>query len=225
MNPLESRSQGFGTILGVAVAATIALCFASSPALAHKVNVFAYPEGDRIVVEGYFGGNVKARDCPVEVLDETGKKIHEGKTDEKGIYTFRPADLPTFAGDLRIVLEAGMGHKADYALSASDIPGLVRKDQPPKEQPREAAAEAPPRPRIAGTDQTVDQTALETALERVLDKKLDPIVRMLGKQEKLLLEQKYGGPKLSDIVGGIGWILGLVGIAAFFWGRNRSGKN
>jgi len=55
----------------------------------------------------------------------------------------------------------------------------------------------------------------------VLDKKLEPIVKMLGKQERLLLEAKHGGPKVSDIVGGLGWIVGLVGLAAFFWGRNR----
>jgi nickel transport protein len=49
----------------------------------------------------------------------------------------------------------------------------------------------------------------------VLDKKLEPIVRMLGNQEKLLLEEKFSGPKMTDIIGGIGWILGLGGIAAF----------
>jgi len=58
----------------------------------------------------------------------------------------------------------------------------------------------------------------------VLDKKLEPIVKMLGKQEKLLLEEKYGGPRMSDIIGGIGWIMGLAGLAAFFLSRNRSAK-
>jgi nickel transport protein len=221
----KNRSHRFGMVLEVFAIATIVLCFATDSAQAHKVNVFAYLEGDRVVVEGYFGGNVKARDCTVEVLDETGKKIHEGKTDEKGIYSFRLAELPAFAGDLRIVLEAGMGHKAEYTLSASDIPGSAAKDQPPKEQSRETAAEEPQSHRIAVPSQPVDDAALRSALESALDKKLEPIVRMLGQQEKLLLEQKYGGPKLSDIVGGFGWILGLVGIATFLWGRNRSGKN
>jgi nickel transport protein len=62
---------------------------------------------------------------------------------------------------------------------------------------------------------------MTAALEKVLDKKLEPLVKMLGRQEALLLEQKYGGPRISDIVGGIGWILGLVGVASFFWCRKR----
>jgi nickel transport protein len=40
-----------------------------------------------------------------------------------------------------------------------------------------------------------------------------------------LLEDKQGGPRINDIIGGIGWIVGMVGLAAFFWGRNRSGNN
>ncbi len=72
----------------ICMAATLGMILMTMPALAHKVNVFAYVEGDSVVVEGYFGGNVKAQDCPVEVYDEGGKKIHEGKTDKKGIYSF-----------------------------------------------------------------------------------------------------------------------------------------
>lgn len=189
---------------------------------AHKVNLFAYVEGDRIIVEGYFSAKSKAQNCAVEVFDEGGKKIGEGKTDQNGIYSFRLADLPAFSGGLKIVLEAGMGHKSDYTLSASDLPGSLTKDAPlkassPEEKTDEALASS-----AAGTSQVVDQAALTEALEKVIDKKLDPIVKMLGKQEKLLLEEKHGGPRLNDIIGGIGWIVGMVGLAAFFWGRNRS---
>jgi nickel transport protein len=53
-------------------------------------------------------------------------------------------------------------------------------------------------------------------------KKIEPVIRMLGQQQKILLEQQDRGPTLSEIVGGIGWILGLVGVTAFFMGRSRS---
>jgi nickel transport protein len=215
----------------VCMAATLGMLLMTMPALAHKVNVFAYVEGDRVVVEGYFGGNVKAQDCPVEVYDQGGKKIHEGKTDKKGIYSFALADLPAFSGGLRIVLGAGMGHRAEYVLSAADIPGSDSKKARPEEQPRESTSEQAPAADptvatlpVAGSTQVMDQAALTAALESALDKKLAPIVRMLGKQEKMMLEEKYGGPKMTDIIGGIGWILGLAGIASFCWGRTRSAK-
>jgi nickel transport protein len=223
------------------MAAAIVVCLVTLPAQAHKVNVFAYVEGDRVIVEGYFSGNAKAQDSLVQIIDETGKKLLEGKTDKKGLYSFKLADLPPFSGSLRMVLDAEMGHKAEYTLSASDIPGAGTKDAPaggqapkqdppkqevpkqevPKNQSLTEPAPAPAPPATASAP-VVDQAALTAALGAVLDKKLEPIVRMLGKQEKLLLEEKFGGPKVSDIVGGIGWIIGLVGITAFFLSRNRS---
>lgn len=205
-----------------AIVWTLLMC---SHARAHKVNLFAYVEGDRVVVEGYFSTKSKAQGCTVEVFDEGGKKILEGKTDQDGLYSFRLADLPAFSGGLKIVLEAGMGHKSDYTLSASDLPGSVKKDELAKAPSPENTTEEAAGPPTGGSVQLVDQTALAAALEKIMDKKLDPIVKMLGKQEKLLLEEKHGGPKLNDIIGGIGWIVGMVGLAAFFWGRKRSPKD
>lgn len=211
-------------MLGLCVT-MIAFCLATIQAQAHKVNVFAYVEGDRVFIEGYFSASAKAQDCTVEVFDESGKKILGGKTDQKGTYSFKLADLPAFTGGLKIVLDVGEGHKAEYVLSAADIPNSTKKDAPPKEQPPKKKSEDDSRPvPITSATQFVDQTVLVAALEAALDKKLDPLIRRLGKQERLFLEQMHGGPRMTDIVGGIGWIMGLVGLAAFFWSRNRSAK-
>ena len=85
----------------------LGLCLAGIQAQAHKVNVFAYVEGDRVVIEGYFSASVRAQNCSVEVLDESGKRLRGGKTDQKGIYTFKLTDLPAFTGGLQIVLDVG----------------------------------------------------------------------------------------------------------------------
>jgi nickel transport protein len=50
---------------------------------------------------------------------------------------------------------------------------------------------------------------IEKALEKALDKKLAPIMRTLAEMR----EQKV---RLTDVLGGLGYILGLVGIAAYF---------
>ena len=85
-------------VVGSLLTTVILLLFSSAPGWAHKVNVFAYVEGDKVVVEGYFSGNIKAQNSAVEVLDSDGKKILEGKTDDKGIYSFKLADLPPLKG-------------------------------------------------------------------------------------------------------------------------------
>jgi nickel transport protein len=212
------------------------------PARAHKVNLFAYVEGDQVVVEGYFSKDARAQDCLVQVFDQQGKKLLEGKTDKKGMYYFKLADLPSLSGGLKIVLEAGMGHRADYTLSDDDLPKSVKKQAEPEKpaQPEEQvqsqeqekpSREATPQdssssaPAMQGAEKpVVDQAALTAALEAALDKKLAPITRMMAKQEQLLLEEKFGGPKMTDIIGGIGWIVGMVGIAGFFWGSKRSAR-
>lgn len=70
----------------------------------------------------------------------------------------------------------------------------------------------------------LDEEALRRSLEAVLDQKLAPLVRMLGSQENMMLAEKMTGPKMTDIIGGIGWIVGIAGIAAFFWGKRRPDK-
>jgi nickel transport protein len=229
VNALKRFSSKGPRMFAVCMVAVIGTCLLTVQAQAHKVNVFAYVEGDRVVVEAYFSANVKARDCLVTVLDEKGKKLHEGKTDQNGTYSFKLADLSALSDGLKIALDVGEGHKAEYTLSASDLPSSSKKDEPAKEQPQKneppknQSLNSPQTP-VTGSTQVVDQAALTAALDTVLDKKLEPIVRMLGKQEKLLLEEKYGGPKLHDIIGGIGWIMGLAGLTAFFLGRKQSAK-
>ena len=50
---------------------------------------------------------------------------------------------------------------------------------------------------------------IERIVDAALDAKLSPIKRMLA-------EQTEAGPNLRDIIGGIGWIFVLIGVAAYF---------
>jgi nickel transport protein len=212
---------------------TVLCCWAGS-AEAHKVNLFAYVEGDRIIVEGYFSGNAKAMNCVVDVLDKEGKKLLEGKTDTQGMYSFKIAELPPITGDLKIVLHADQGHMTDFTLPAADLPASAKAGasasssegtpEPIKSQP--AKVDAPKSAETVTAAQPVgpDAAALKKILDEALDAKMEPLVKMLGNQQKLLLEQKERGPSMVEIFGGIGWILGIFGTAAYFAGRNRAEK-
>jgi len=194
------------------------------PCRAHKINVFAYVEGDKIVVEGYFTKDRKAVSCAVQFLDAQGKELHKGKTDDQGQYIVPIADLGSVDGDILITLIAGEGHKKDYRLSADEIPK-------PTGQTSKTSRQEPPAP-VSESVKTTRTTkpeihdddfgALEQAIEAIVKRENQKIVTMLGNQQKLLLEQRNSGPALKDIIGGIGWILGIVGVIAFFMGRNRS---
>ncbi len=230
----ESSKSRMNVGRAVMAAFIVALvCCCATAVRAHKVNLFAYVEGDRIIVEGYFSGNAKAMNCVVDVLDNTGKKLIEGKTDAQGIYSFKIAELPSITGDLKIVLHAGQGHMTDFTLPAADLPASAKAGAPASAsegtpEPAKSQSAKVEAPRAAETPAVqpvgTDAGALKKILDETLDAKMQPLVKMLGNQQKLLIEQKERGPSMVEIFGGIGWIFGIFGTAAYFAGRNRAEK-
>lgn len=90
-----------------------------SPALAHKVILFAWVEDGMIHTESSFAGQRKARDCPLLVRDDTGRVVHEGKTDDQGLYSFKiPDGVET---DIILTLEAGIGHQAEWRIPKDEL--------------------------------------------------------------------------------------------------------
>jgi nickel transport protein len=169
--------------------------------LAHRVNIFAWVEGDTILVECKYPDGTRVYEGVIRVLDSAGKELLSGKTNDKGEFSFK---VPK-PDDLNIVLEAGMGHRADWSLSKQDLaPSGAAPEPAARSQPdaRPGPAPADPRPPQAAND-------LDQAIERALDKKLAPVLRMLAEMH----EQKV---RLTDVLGGIGYIIGLVGVAAYF---------
>ena len=209
---------------GLMIAITL-LLLSSVLGWAHKVNVFAYVEGDTVVVEGYFSGNVKAQDSPVEVFDSDGKKILEGKTDSKGMYAFKLADLPPIKGNMRIVLDGGMGHRADFTLSAADLSSSMQEIQSPQTKSEKKEPVDSPLAAVQPSVRVQDPAVMKKIVEDAVDQRIQPLVKMLGTQQKLLMEQRDRGPTVTEIVGGIGWILGIVGVAGYFMGRNRKARS
>ena len=176
-------------------------------ALAHRVNVFAWVEGDTVFVECKYPDGTKVHEGVIRVLDSASKELLSGKTNDKGEFSFRVPKLD----DLTVVLEAGMGHRGDWPLSRQDLspageaPGqtspAVSQTAPKTEAPaatEPSPAAAPPLP--AGIDKVI---------EKALDKKLAPVMKMLAEMH----EQKV---RLTDVLGGLGYIFGLVGVAAYF---------
>ena len=181
-------------------------------AQAHKVNVFAYAENGKLMGEGYFPGGGKAADCQVDLLDAQGKVIAQTKTSRQGAFSF---DIPRAKPPLQVILWAGEGHKAHFRLTAADLGG----------QGADAGTASPPPPQAdqlqpARTPGAAAGAArMEKALARILDRKLAPLKSHLAR-----LAANSDTIGVTKIVGGLGWIMGLVGIAAFFMSRRRNDR-
>ena len=195
------RVQSFFVVWAVVLGVSF---FLPGDAGAHRVNIFAWVEGDTVLVECKYPDGREVYEGVIRVLDSAGKELLNGKTNTKGEFSFKAPKQD----DLTIVLEAGMGHRADWPLSKQDLApagesAVPSAPAPKTEAPSPAAKESAPgaaSPLPAGIDQ---------AIEKALDKKLAPVLRMLAEMH----EQKV---RLTDVLGGIGYIIGLVGVAAYF---------
>jgi len=194
------RSWG-ATLTVLALGIVVALPMVSQ-VWAHKVNVFAWIEGNKVFVEGYFPGGKKSQDSLVEVFNPAGTKLLEGRTNEKGEFSFKITERT----DLKIVLTSSMGHKNDFIVPASNFQEVESSPSSPVQSFAESAK--------GSTAHPADLSQLEGMIDKALDRKLAPVI-------KLLRDTRKEGPTIAEIVGGIGYIFGLFGVFMYFKSRNK----
>lgn len=186
------------------------LLFTADPAGAHKVSVFAWVEGDLIHTESKFSRGKMVKQGLIVVYDLQGNRLLEGETDEQGNFSF---DAPKKAA-LKIELQAGMGHRAEWVIRAEEMgvesppgtAGIGERGEDGTHTPERVMEEVSV---VAPTAEDIQR-----AVERALDKKLGPVLKRLA-------ESRERTPNLTDILGGIGYILGLLGIASYVYYRKR----
>lgn len=175
----------------------------TTPAQAHRLSVFAYAEQGRLRVESFFSGNRPARNCPVVLTaPDTEKILAQGKTDEQGKATL---DLVGNGTDIQVTVNCGDGHRGQWLYqgdSGAEIEPTVSVSSPITGQIT---------PALAGP-QSAEQ--LRQIIAQELDKQLGPLRRQLA----LNSERQ---PSLPDILGGIGYLLGLAGLVSYLRNRRR----
>ena len=171
------------------------LFFLPQQAMAHKIHVFAWVSGDTVTVESSFSENRPLIRGNVTVKDNTsGAVLLQGVGDEEGIFTFPiPATIKEKATDLLIVVAGSEGHQSEWLVPATEY----------------LAAANPPTPEALST---MDNAELKKMLEELIREELAPIKRSLA-------QSRQHKPGFHDIMGGIGYLLGLAGLAA--WLKNR----
>ena len=92
----------------------LAIFVVTTPAWAHKVNLFCYVEGDRLYGESYFSGGRAAQNAKVEVYDDTNDSLMATiVTDEAGKFSLTLEKMVP----LKVILYAGQGHKTEFFIT------------------------------------------------------------------------------------------------------------
>ncbi len=183
--------------------------FGTGLARAHKVNVFAWVEGDAVFIESKFSGGKRVKGGMITVSDLRGNQLLSGKTNNRGEFSFKIPKKTT----LKIVLVAGMGHRGEWTIPVEEIEMVsvieIRESgqQETAENEPKSIMRSIPAPKPCSDE-------IQLAVEKALDKKLKPIM-------KLLAESREQGPTFHDIFGGIGYIFGLVGLATYIHYRRK----
>jgi len=116
------------------------LALVPRPALAHRLEAECHVLPDRKVqVEAWFDLGGVPKGAEVRVLRAGGQVLTEGRMDNQGLFVFPYAD----AGPLRVIVDAGAGHRKDVEVSAEEL----RQASPGPPSPGAAAEKpAPPVP-------------------------------------------------------------------------------
>jgi len=187
----------------------------SGHALAHSVTVFAWVEGDTVLGEGKFSGGKKAQNSEIIVWDLNGKERLRTRTNKKGEFSF-PIPAKTA---MRIELIAGMGHKAEWTIPLADIDdtATIKSAQDAGIPPSEPAGNTAPKQTanpVAAIDPEQLEAIVEKAVTKALNKKITPLSKMVA-------DLAQEGPTINEILGGIGYIFGLMGVAIYFSSRKK----
>ena len=188
--------------------------FSDIPAFAHKVSIFAWVEGDTVYTQSKFSRGRKTKGAPVIVFDPEGNKLLEGKTDDKGEFSFK---MPKKTA-LKIVLKASMGHMAEWKIPLEEVTDSDTesdiKDFYESSSQIPIISLDPDLPVYAESSTGLSKEEIQKLIDESLDRKLAPIMNMLA-------DSYDDGPSLTEIISGIGYIFGLVGVAMYFASRKK----
>ena len=195
------RAPGIITLVMVCVVVLLSIMGAS--AHAHGIYIFAWVEGETVHTDSYFSSNRKVNEGVIKVFDSSGDILLEGKTDVNGEFSFKiPGKDP-----LRLVLEAGTGHRGEFLLEADETVDVAEKPTSPKIS--DGIQDPSSSPSQVETDR------IRKVVEETLDSRLKPITKALAEIER------DKGPGLTEIIAGIGYIVGIMGIILYFRAKKK----
>ena len=185
----------------------LVLTLFSGPLQAHLLKVFAAAEGDRIEGSVYYAGGAKAEGAAVVIRTRDGRVLAELSTDAGGGFVFAASEHI----DHLILAETPEGHVGSWTVSAGELAGemptpvgiAVPSATGIEEPGGMSGAARPPR------------SSLETLVEGAVARQIRPLREQILEHEDRV--------RLRDLLGAIGYIVGVVGVV--LWWRARRETN
>ena len=184
--------------------AFMVLCVAM-PAFGHRLKVFATVEGRKISGYAYFPGGGRAAGVTVVATAPDGSELGRATTNEKGEFEM----TATRRCDHTLVAETLDGHKATFVVEAADLP----EDLPPLAGGAPAERKETPAPAPPSVEST-DAGELKKLVEEAVARELRPLREQLD-----ALEARR---RVQDIIGGIGYIVGVCGVVFYLLARRKA---
>lgn len=178
-------------------AALIALFCLVLPAEAHRLKLFAHVTGDTISGYGFYIGGGRPQGTDLVVSTPDGKEVSRLKTGADGTFSFTP---PT-PGTYRLSLSGGDGHIATVDISTGGAPAA----KPPEATKQDAPAAALP----ADLD-----ARIATAVDAAVARQITPLLEAYDAAD--------GRVRFNDLLGGLGWIVGMAGLWAWFRAKRQT---
>jgi len=184
-------------IRAIAILAGLVLMLGTAPAFAHKMKVFASAEGATISGYVYFNSGNRAVGVRIDVADRAGTTLYTGTSDADGAFRFEA----TRRTDHVISAAGEDGHAATYIVPASELPDSL--PAPPDNR----HADTIPTPSAASV--VLPESAHSTEMRAMIEQSVARQIRPLREQIDSYQEKIWW----HDVLGGIGYIVGLGGLA------------
>jgi nickel transport protein len=225
----------------------------AAPALAHKVVVFATGAGKAIEGEVYFHGGEPAREAKVTLLGPDDQVLGQTTTDQEGKFRVPIRFRCDYRVVADAGAGHGAQYTVPADELAADLPPLGDKNAQPNGRPAagtigttgeqsagaetapdlSAEAGATPEVRVNQAHQSAaSQDAappapqpkrVRVSADQSVPAELEAVAKQVAAMRSDL--QKYRNDlHLRDLLGGIGYILGIMGIAFYFLGVRRKEK-
>lgn len=196
---------------------SLLLFFTANNAQAHKLNMFAYVEGEDVYIEVYFADGKRAKNSKIKVYDPQSQLLYSSITDDEGGHQFA---IPQKT-ELKIVVDAGMGHQTEYTLPVSEFSDeqnsniVATNVKTSSQKTADVVTETVPAI-AASAPPNMDMDQLKPLITRAVSQAVKPLQREISE-----LKNKTS---VSDLIGGVGYIFGLLGLFAYMDARKKSNK-
>lgn len=182
----------------------LVLCCSAQPVMAHKLLLMAWVQGDQLMGEAAFGDGSFAGQARITVLDAvTKEELLEFRADAQGLFqSTLPAEILAQGNPLLIQADDGAGHLAEEVIAAEELAATA----PIQTVARQATA--PDQESVF----SVDQELMRQMVQEAVRQEVAPMRRDI-----IALTQS--GPDVTEVLGGIGYIIGLASLGAWLLRR------